>query len=187
MPRVTSLELSPLIRQLRETAGLTQAELAERVGTTQSVISRLESDDYEGHSLSMLNRIGAALNCRLTVGLAPERSDERSEMATVRESAPTYDAGAASTSGASDRSLSDDELDRTAERLAQRFHRQGVTKADVKEALRWARGAGEKSAEGSALRRLRGVRGVIKVGAGSTVEDVRRARAQRGRDIARAQ
>ena len=58
MPRVTSLELSPLIRQLREAAGLTQAELAERIGTTQSVISRLESDDYDGHSLSMLSRIG---------------------------------------------------------------------------------------------------------------------------------
>ena len=184
MSRATSLELSPLIRQLREATGLTQAELAERVGTTQSVISRLESDDYEGHSLSMLNRIGAALNCRLTVGLAPERSEERSaersEMATVRESALTYGTGAASTAGASDRSLSHDELDRVAERLARRFHRQGVTKADVKEALRWARGA----AEGSALGRLRGA---IKVGAGSTVDDVRRARAQRGRDIARAQ
>jgi transcriptional regulator with XRE-family HTH domain len=176
MARATSLELSPLIRKLREAAGLTQAELAERLGTTQSVISRLESDDYEGHSLSMLNRIGAALNCRLTVGLAPERS----EMATVRESAPTYGAGAASNAGASDRSLSDDELDRIAERLAQRFHRQGVTKADVKEALHWARCA----AEGSALGRLRGA---IKVGAGSTVDDVRRARAQRGHDIARVQ
>jgi len=184
MTPVPALELSPLIRQLREAAGLTQAELAERVGTTQSVISRLESDDYEGHSLSMLNRIGAALNCRLTVGLTPERS----EMATVRESAPRYGAGAAPTSGASDRSLSRGELDRIAERLAQRFQQQGVTKADVKEALRWARGAGEGSAEGSAegsdLRRLRGA---IKVGAGSTVDDVRRARAQRGRDIARAQ
>lgn len=180
MPRVPSLELSPLIRQLREAAGLTQAELAERVGTTQSVISRLESDDYEGHSLSMLNRIGAALNCRLTVGLAPESS----EVEAVRESAPSYGAGAASTAastpGASDRSLSGDEFDRIAERLAQRFQRQGVTKADVKEALRWARGA----AEGSALGRLRGA---IKVGAGSTVDDVRRARAQRGHDIARAQ
>ncbi len=176
MTPVPALELSPLIRQLREAAGLTQAELAERVGTTQSVISRLESDDYEGHSLSMLNRIGAALNCRLTVGLTPERS----EMATVRESAPTYGAGAASTSDASDRSLSHDELDRIVERLAQRFHQQGVTKADVKEALRWARGA----AEGRALGRLRGA---IKVGAGSTVDDVRRARAQRGRDIARTQ
>ena len=180
MSRVTSLELSPLIRQLREAAGLTQAELAERVGTTQSVISRLESDDYEGHSLSMLNRIGAALNCRLTVRLAPERSAERSEMATVRESAPTYRAGSASTAGASDRSPFHEELDRVAERLARRFHQQGVTKGDVKEALRWARGA----AEGSALGRLRGA---IKVGAGSTVDDVQRARAQRGRDIARAQ
>jgi predicted transcriptional regulator len=33
----------------------------KRVGTTQSVISRLEDADYEGHSLAMLNRIAAAV------------------------------------------------------------------------------------------------------------------------------
>ena len=34
---------------------LPQKELAELIGTTQSVISRLEDADYEGHSLSMLS------------------------------------------------------------------------------------------------------------------------------------
>jgi len=57
------------IYELRIAAGLTQAELAARVGTTQSAISRLESADYEGHSLSMLGRIAAALNAKLEVGL----------------------------------------------------------------------------------------------------------------------
>jgi len=57
------------IYQLRVEAGLTQSELAEKVGTTQSAISRLESADYEGHSLSMLGRIADALNARLEVGL----------------------------------------------------------------------------------------------------------------------
>ena len=41
----------------RTEAGLSQKELAEMIGTTQSVISRLEDADYEGHSLSMLSRI----------------------------------------------------------------------------------------------------------------------------------
>jgi len=56
-----------MIYDLRGDAGLSQKELAELIGTTQSVISRLESADYEGHSLSMLNRIAKALNKKLTV------------------------------------------------------------------------------------------------------------------------
>jgi transcriptional regulator with XRE-family HTH domain len=57
------------IYDLRTRAGLSQAELAERVGTTQSAISRLESADYEGHSLSMLRRIAEALGAKIDVGL----------------------------------------------------------------------------------------------------------------------
>jgi len=44
------------IRQAREVAGLTQ--LAKKIGTTRSVISRLEEADYEGHTLKILERIG---------------------------------------------------------------------------------------------------------------------------------
>ena len=44
---------------LRLQAGLTQRQLAKLVGTTASVICRLEDADYEGHSLAMLNRIAA--------------------------------------------------------------------------------------------------------------------------------
>lgn len=52
---------------LRMQAGLTQRQLAKLVGTTASVICRLESADYEGHSLAMLNRIAAALNQRVEI------------------------------------------------------------------------------------------------------------------------
>jgi len=62
-----SLTLARKIHALRTEAGLTQRELAERVGTTPSVISRLESDDYEGHSIAMLRRIAAALGLELEV------------------------------------------------------------------------------------------------------------------------
>lgn len=55
------------IYQLRTSRGLTEAELASRVGTTQSVIARLEDADYEGHSLRMLQRIEEALGARLSV------------------------------------------------------------------------------------------------------------------------
>jgi len=60
-------EIAELIYAARTDAGLTQQQLAELVGTTQSVISRLEDADYEGHSLSILNRIATALKKKLTV------------------------------------------------------------------------------------------------------------------------
>ncbi|MHB8481305.1 MAG: helix-turn-helix domain-containing protein [Nitrospiria bacterium] len=59
------------IRHAREAAGLTQGQLAKKIGTTQSVISRLEAADYEGHSLKMLERIAEALNQRVIIHLEP--------------------------------------------------------------------------------------------------------------------
>src|SRR5438552_2867243 len=48
--------VAQLIYAARRKAGLSQADLAQRIGTRQSVISRLENADYEGHSLGMLQR-----------------------------------------------------------------------------------------------------------------------------------
>lgn len=47
-------DIAAKIYELRTQAGLTQQQLAMRVGTTQSVISRLEDADYNGHTLNML-------------------------------------------------------------------------------------------------------------------------------------
>ena len=49
------------IAVLRKESGLSQRELAKRVGTSQQQISRLESPGYEGHSLSMLRRVAEVL------------------------------------------------------------------------------------------------------------------------------
>src|SRR4051794_27413855 len=68
---VANAEVAQAIYDLRTEAGLTQAELARRVGTTPSVISRLEDADYEGHSLSMLRRVAAALGRRVVVSFPP--------------------------------------------------------------------------------------------------------------------
>lgn len=64
---VVNAEVAQLIYDVRSKAKLTQKQLAALVGTTQSVIARLEDADYEGHSLSMLQRIAAAVNKRLEV------------------------------------------------------------------------------------------------------------------------
>lgn len=73
-------QVARTIYDLRTGAGLTQQKLAELVGTTQSVISRLEDADYEGHSLSMLHRIARALGQRVTVVMTaqdPEAGEMR--------------------------------------------------------------------------------------------------------------
>jgi DNA-binding XRE family transcriptional regulator len=60
-------EAASLIYQLRTDAKLSQQQLADLVGTTQSAISRLEDNDYVGHSLTMLSRITGALQKRLVI------------------------------------------------------------------------------------------------------------------------
>lgn len=67
-----SAQVARQIHALRTEAGLTQRELAALVGTKHSVISRLEDDDYEGHSLSMLRRIAKALGKRVEIRFVPD-------------------------------------------------------------------------------------------------------------------
>lgn len=66
-------EIARKILQLRTRAGLTQAQLGKLIGTTASVICRLEDTDYEGHSLAMLRRIAAALHQRVEIRFVPIR------------------------------------------------------------------------------------------------------------------
>lgn len=63
--------VAQLIYDARKEAGLTQAQLAQLVGTQQSVIARLEDADYEGHSLSMLNRVAEVLQRKVIIDLVP--------------------------------------------------------------------------------------------------------------------
>lgn len=66
-------DIAAQIYELRQQANLSQKQLAELIGTTQSVISRLEDADYTGHSLEMLRRIAQALHCSLQVQIIPEK------------------------------------------------------------------------------------------------------------------
>jgi DNA-binding XRE family transcriptional regulator len=60
-------QIAQQVYALRIEANLTQSQLAKRVGTQQSVISRIEDADYEGHSLTLLGRIADALGKHLRV------------------------------------------------------------------------------------------------------------------------
>ncbi|RJP35312.1 MAG: transcriptional regulator [Phycisphaerales bacterium] len=62
------------ICELRTRAGLTQRALAKLVGTTASAICRIEDANYQGHSLSMLRRVAAALDARVEVRIVRARN-----------------------------------------------------------------------------------------------------------------
>ena len=62
------------LASLRRESGLSQKELAKRVGTSQQQISRLESPCYEGHSLSMLRRVAGVLGATLRVEIQRKKS-----------------------------------------------------------------------------------------------------------------
>ncbi len=66
--------IAQMIYDARTNARLTQTQLAEKVGTTQSVISQLEDADYNGHSLSMLRRVAAALQSHVEVRIVPNNA-----------------------------------------------------------------------------------------------------------------
>ena len=70
-------ELEPVYQTIRELVayrikkGLTQKQLAEKIGTRQSSISRLESSG-QLPSLSFLKSVADALNLKLQVKLIPK-------------------------------------------------------------------------------------------------------------------
>lgn len=66
-PARLAIELAHRIVQLRERLGITQAELARRMGTQQQTISRLESGEYEGFTLRTLQKIAEATQTDLVI------------------------------------------------------------------------------------------------------------------------
>ena len=71
------------IYDLRIQAGLSQRALAKLIGTTASVVCRLEDADYKGHSMAMLNRIAAALDKRVEIRFVSLRKSTHSSEAFV--------------------------------------------------------------------------------------------------------
>lgn len=70
------LALGQLIYDIRIEAGLTQRELAERMGTTQSVISRLEEGGGARNRIDTLARVATALGRHLVLSFPAEVPDQ---------------------------------------------------------------------------------------------------------------
>lgn len=75
-------DLALEIARLREQAGLTQEQLAERIGTTQQQISRLERPNYRG-SLTTLERVAEALDMSLEIRLKPRKRSRKQKPRAV--------------------------------------------------------------------------------------------------------
>ena len=77
-----NVEVAYQVYNARKRAGLTQKQLAQKVGTSQSVISRLEDADYGGHSVTMLQRIAKALGQKLDVSIVNGQVRSSAHIAT---------------------------------------------------------------------------------------------------------
>lgn len=61
-------QIARLVRNARQSSEMTQKDLAQKVGTTQAVISRIESgNDSRIPSMDLLERIARAVKARLLV------------------------------------------------------------------------------------------------------------------------
>jgi ribosome-binding protein aMBF1 (putative translation factor) len=65
-----ALEVGEQVRDARETAGLSQRELASRMGTSQAAIARLEAGGV-GATLTTLQKVATALHLEVSVLLRP--------------------------------------------------------------------------------------------------------------------
>ena len=63
------LAIGEQLSQLRQQAGLTQAQVAKRIGTTASAISRYENAEYDRYELRTLQKIVRACGGRLELTL----------------------------------------------------------------------------------------------------------------------
>src|ERR687887_2291260 len=71
-------QIADKVADRRKELGLSQAELAELVATTQSAIARLESGGRPPR-IDTLLRIADALDCELLVDLKPRTNTKRGE------------------------------------------------------------------------------------------------------------
>lgn len=76
-PLVRMDEVGPFLARLRIACGVTQEELARRVGCRQPDVARLEDADYQGHSARALKAVAEALGVTIVIGARPLAKSKR--------------------------------------------------------------------------------------------------------------
>ena len=71
-PVDTPMQLRTILRSLRQSRGLTQAQLGQRIGVTQKRIARIEATP-EVTSFDQIARMVTAMGCRLVIEEPPKR------------------------------------------------------------------------------------------------------------------
>src|SRR5690348_6302128 len=79
-------EVADIVRTLRRSAGLTQAQLASRIGVTQPIIARIENGSGRQTRFELLSRIGRALGktVRLVFDEPSTEGADRTSVVQVR-------------------------------------------------------------------------------------------------------
>lgn len=78
-----NLALSEKIAELRHKAHYTQEELAEKIHTTRSAISRYENADYNRYSMALLTRIARVCGAEIEIRFKPLKNELRKKFATT--------------------------------------------------------------------------------------------------------
>lgn len=71
LDEVEKLAVAEQLVRLRHTAGLSQEQLAKKIGTTKSAISRYENAEYDRYEIQTLRKIVAACRGRLRIIIEP--------------------------------------------------------------------------------------------------------------------
>jgi DNA-binding XRE family transcriptional regulator len=73
------------MRSARSKSGLTQEAVAERMGTTKSAVSRLESAGKHAPSITTLKRYAEAVGCDLEIKLVPKNSPTKCSTGSAKK------------------------------------------------------------------------------------------------------
>ncbi|HVR86344.1 MAG TPA: helix-turn-helix transcriptional regulator [Planctomycetota bacterium] len=67
-PVVKIQDVGPFLARLRIASGITQEELAQRMGSKQPDVARLEDNDYQGYTANTLKAVALVLGVEIVVG-----------------------------------------------------------------------------------------------------------------------
>ena len=76
MAEYVKVSIGEQLAALRQSANMTQAAVAKKVGTTASAISRYENSEYDRYELQTLRKIVEACGGRIHIIVAPAKDDD---------------------------------------------------------------------------------------------------------------